>query len=126
MQLFCSLEADQGHRISPDQLYMAVVSWQALEDPGAAHQRCGSCQALLAEWTPTQLQIVFQKALELAQQRSEAAAWAIAERACILAAVQKVPNSQQQVHRLVQALLLSRKREAAHKVSWLSFLAAIS
>ena len=122
LQMFCLLEADQGHHISPDQLYMAIASWLVLADSAAANQRWQSCQALLAQWTPAQLQTVFQKAVKLVQQHPEAAAWAIAERACILAAVQKAPKSAQQVHELVQALLLNGKHEAALKVIVLAVL----
>ena len=57
MQLFTMLE---------DELCMAVTAWLALEDPAAAAQRWGTHRALLAQWTPSQQQGVFQQALQLA------------------------------------------------------------
>ena len=71
----------------------------------------------MRHWTPVQHQDVFQKALKLAQQCPSAAAWRMAVQACMLAAVQQVPGSAQQVHDLVQALLSSHKLMEAHEVS---------
>ena len=120
MQLFMMLEADKGHCMAADELYMAITAWLALRDPAAATQRWHTHRALLAQWTQSQQQDVFQQALQLAQNLPAAAAWQMAEQACLLGVIKNkagdLPNSSQQTHALVQALLSSHQHEAAFQV----------
>ena len=122
MQLFMMLEAEEGHCIVADELYMAITAWLALRDPVTAMQRWGTHYALLAQWTQSQQQDVFQQALQLAQDLP--AAWQMAEQACLLGAVQKGSSSPQQVQELVQARLTRQQHEAAFQVSKPSSLTA--
>ena len=117
MQLFHLLEADQNHCISPDELYMAITSLLALRKPSPARQKWQRHKGLLPKWAPSQQEDAFQAALSLLQRKPSAAALAMAERACLLGAEHKVPNTSQQVHDLVLAMLSRRDHQAAYKVS---------
>ena len=121
MQLFIMLEAEEGYCIAADELYMAITAWLALRDPVAATQRWDTHRALPAQWTGSQQQDMFQQALQLAKELPDAAAWQMAEQACLLGAVKnkerQAPNSSEQTHALVQALLSDHQHEAAFQVS---------
>ena len=118
------LEADKHHCMVPHELYMAMTAWLALRDPAAATQRWHTHRALLAQWTHSQQQDVFQQALQLAQELP--AAWQMAEQACLLGAAQQVSGRAHQTHALVQARLTRQQREAAFQVSKLSSLQRLS
>ena len=121
MQLFTMLEAEEGYCILADELYMAITAWLAMRDPAAATQKWDTHHAIPAQWTRSQQQNVFQQALQLAKELPDAAAWQMAEQACLLGAVKnkesRAPSSSEQTHALVQALLSDHQHEAAFQVS---------
>ena len=121
VQLFTSLETDTGHRLSSEELSLALLSWLLLTKVSTAHAAWQRHSKLTAHMTASQQQEVFHAILRVLQEQSDDAAADMAQDCCLLAAKLKWTQSYEQVQQLVDALLAGRQHKHAYHVSRLHF-----